>query len=305
MSYVRTSLAVTSVATALVLASCSMPSFPVSPSNSGSVATGTTAAAYTGSVAAGDTVSVNYVGRLQDGTIFDSSIESEAKKSAHYTAGRKYEPLSFTVGAGQMIKGFDAGVVGMKLGEKKTITIAPKDAYGEATTTQSYPRNSFEDTFTETVDSKMFQDTVTQEVPRQLIEQGGTKIATGEVIQAGSIKATIKSFTDTGVTVSIENPNNPFKGKKIAVGLSGEFEGNNIKVTAITNTGVTVKVDNKSNPFYGRKLALNMTGTFRGETARISELTATGITLSFPNTHELAGKTLIFDVEVTKIEPKK
>lgn len=65
----------------------------------------------------GDLVRVHYTGKLTTGEQFDSS------------AGR--EPLEFTVGAGQMIKGFDAAMPGMNIGEKKTITIAPKDAYGE------------------------------------------------------------------------------------------------------------------------------------------------------------------------------
>lgn len=64
----------------------------------------------------GDTVRVHYTGRLTDGSQFDSS------------EGR--EPLEFTVGAGQMIKGFDAGVEGMALGEKKSINISPEDGYG-------------------------------------------------------------------------------------------------------------------------------------------------------------------------------
>lgn len=64
----------------------------------------------------GDVVRVHYTGKLVNGEQFDSS------------AGR--EPLEFTVGAGQMIKGFDLAVPGMKVGEKKTINIAPEDAYG-------------------------------------------------------------------------------------------------------------------------------------------------------------------------------
>jgi peptidylprolyl isomerase len=65
----------------------------------------------------GDVVRVHYTGRLTDGTQFDSS------------EGR--EPLEFTVGAGQMIKGFDTGVLGMAVGEKKTIQVTPQEAYGE------------------------------------------------------------------------------------------------------------------------------------------------------------------------------
>jgi FKBP-type peptidyl-prolyl cis-trans isomerase 2 len=66
---------------------------------------------------ANDTVKVHYTGKLTDGEIFDSS------------AGR--DPLQFTVGAGQMIKGFDAAVNGMELNEKKTVTIPAAEAYGD------------------------------------------------------------------------------------------------------------------------------------------------------------------------------
>ena len=65
----------------------------------------------------GDLVKVHYTGKLTNGDQFDSS------------AGR--EPLEFTVGAGQMIPGFDAALPGMKTGDKKTITIPAKEAYGE------------------------------------------------------------------------------------------------------------------------------------------------------------------------------
>jgi len=64
----------------------------------------------------GDLVKVHYTGKLVNGEQFDSSV------------GR--EPLEFTVGAGQMIPGFDAAMPGMTIGEKKTINIAPEDAYG-------------------------------------------------------------------------------------------------------------------------------------------------------------------------------
>jgi peptidylprolyl isomerase len=67
-------------------------------------------------VKTGDKVRVHYSGRLLDGTLFDSS------------EGR--EPLEFTVGAGQMIKGFDTGVQGMRVGDRKTIQIPPEEAYG-------------------------------------------------------------------------------------------------------------------------------------------------------------------------------
>ena len=68
-------------------------------------------------VKAGDVVKVHYTGKLTSGEQFDSS------------AGR--EPLEFTVGAGQMIKGFDAALPGMVKGDKKTINIPAEEGYGE------------------------------------------------------------------------------------------------------------------------------------------------------------------------------
>ncbi|MCF4152025.1 peptidylprolyl isomerase [Dethiosulfovibrio sp. F2B] len=65
---------------------------------------------------AGCHVKVHYTGTLKDGTVFDSSLERD--------------PLAFTVGAGQMIAGFDEGVLGMSEGEEKTIVLPPEKAYG-------------------------------------------------------------------------------------------------------------------------------------------------------------------------------
>jgi hypothetical protein len=72
----------------------------------------------TSGVKTGDTVKVEYTGRFEDGEVFDSS------------EGR--EPLEFVAGAGQLIQGFDEAVVGMELGEEKTVTIPPEKAYGLA-----------------------------------------------------------------------------------------------------------------------------------------------------------------------------
>jgi len=65
----------------------------------------------------GNKIKVHYTGILEDGSIFDSS------------EGR--EPLEFEVGSGQLIKGFDEAVIGMKNGEEKEITLKPSEAYGE------------------------------------------------------------------------------------------------------------------------------------------------------------------------------
>ena len=70
-------------------------------------------------VESNSTVSVNYTGKLEDGTIFDSSL----------VEGR--EPLKTTLGQGQLIKGFENGLLEMQVGESKTIEIPSEEAYGE------------------------------------------------------------------------------------------------------------------------------------------------------------------------------
>ena len=78
-----------------------------------------------------DIVSVDYTGKFENGTVFDSS---EGKS-----------PLTFTAGEGQVIKGFDNAVLGMKVGEEKNVTIPPQDAYGErnASLVQEVPLSAF------------------------------------------------------------------------------------------------------------------------------------------------------------------
>lgn len=67
-------------------------------------------------VKTGDTVKIHYTGKLDDGTVFDSSVERE--------------PLEFKVGEGQVIPGFESAVIDMTVGDEKQFTIPPDDAYG-------------------------------------------------------------------------------------------------------------------------------------------------------------------------------
>lgn len=65
-----------------------------------------------------DAVKVHYTGKLEDGQVFDSSVE-------------RGEPIEFTLGQGQLIPGFEDGLIGMEVNEKKTINIPKEEAYGE------------------------------------------------------------------------------------------------------------------------------------------------------------------------------
>lgn len=70
---------------------------------------------------AGDKVAMNYTGKLMNGTVFDSNVDP---KFGHV------EPFVFTLGASQVIKGWEIGVLGMQVGEKRMLEIAPDYAYG-------------------------------------------------------------------------------------------------------------------------------------------------------------------------------
>ncbi|AFK21515.1 peptidylprolyl isomerase (plasmid) [Haloferax mediterranei ATCC 33500] len=81
----------------------------------------------------GDTVSLEYVGRLTDGTTFDTSRQDVAEEEglAEAQPDRDYEPLAVEVGAGTVIEGLDEGLVGMEVGDEESIEIPPEKAYGE------------------------------------------------------------------------------------------------------------------------------------------------------------------------------
>lgn len=68
-------------------------------------------------VKSGDKIKIHYTGKFTDNTVFDSTVASE--------------PFEFTIGVGEVIKGMDEGLIGMEIGESKTINIKPDMAYGD------------------------------------------------------------------------------------------------------------------------------------------------------------------------------
>ncbi|WP_370227412.1 peptidylprolyl isomerase [Cognatishimia sp.] len=130
----------------------------------------------------GDTVQIHYTGTLDDGSTFDSS------------AGR--EPLQFTLGSGQVIKGFDDGVTGMAVGEKKTIHIPCEDAYGP-------------------INPAMMQDVPREQIPDEIpLELGMMLQMQG---QAGDvIPVTVANITDDTVTL---DANHMLAGKDLTFEL--------------------------------------------------------------------------------------
>jgi peptidylprolyl isomerase len=125
----------------------------------------------------GDTIKVHYTGKLKDGAVFDSS--------------RDREPLEFTLGGGQLIPGFENGVIGMAVGDTKTITIPPEEAYGPRH--EGWPRTVKED-----------------QLPK------GFKPEVGSFLQVQQsenevIRVMISNISDEGVVLD----NHPLAGKEL------------------------------------------------------------------------------------------
>lgn len=127
----------------------------------------------------GDTIKVEYTGRLEDGTVFDSSEHQGS-------------PLEFTVGEKTIIKGFDSAVVGMSLGEEKEVTIPPEEGYGmpNPELIRDLPRNVFPE-----------DQTVEKGMMFMMAFQDGRKAP-----------VTIAKVTDESVTVDL---NSPLAGKTL------------------------------------------------------------------------------------------
>lgn len=125
----------------------------------------------TDAIKAGDTISVDYTGKLEDGNVFDSS------------EGRA--PLKFTVGAGMLIKGFDTAVLGMKPGESKSVTIPPAEGYGE--------RNE-----------EAFVSIARQNIPDNIPLELGLQLQLQDP-QGNPIPATVSEITDESVKMDINH----------------------------------------------------------------------------------------------------
>jgi len=125
----------------------------------------------------GDTVRINYTGKLTDGTQFDSSV------------GR--EPLEFQLGSGQIITGLDREVEGMKVGDKLTVSIAATDAYGPH-------------------DEQKVQNVPREAIPAEIELQPGMQLQAES--PQGPVALMVVNVTEAEVTV---DANHPLAGKDL------------------------------------------------------------------------------------------
>jgi FKBP-type peptidyl-prolyl cis-trans isomerase SlpA len=129
----------------------------------------------------GDTVSVNYTGKLEDGSVFDTSLQE----------GR--EPLTATLGQNQLIPGFESGLIGMTIGESKTVEIDPEMAYGN---------------YNPALTQEISKDQVPQDVKVDDMLQG--------MSQNGPINVRIAEIKESTVVIDM---NHPLAGKKLIFDL--------------------------------------------------------------------------------------
>lgn len=133
-------------------------------------------------VKTGDTVHVHYTGRLDDGSVFDSSSDRQ--------------PLEFTIGAGSVIPGFEQAVLGMSPGDTKTVTIASGDAYG--------PHHA-----------EMVHQVSRSQLPPDLEVEVGTMLrASGP--NGEDVPLTVVDVSDQSITV---DANHPLAGKDLTFEL--------------------------------------------------------------------------------------
>jgi FKBP-type peptidyl-prolyl cis-trans isomerase 2 len=129
----------------------------------------------------GNTVTVNYTGKLEDGTIFDSSLNE----------GR--EPLTTVLGEGSLIKGFEDGLIDMTEGESKTIEIEPSEAYGE------------------------YREEMINDIPKSQVPEG---VNIGDMLQGfgpmGPINVKVLEINEETVKL---DANHPLAGKKLIFDL--------------------------------------------------------------------------------------
>lgn len=96
----------------------------------------------------GDSVTLNYVGRLADGEVFDTSDRTLAEQEGLLSEnpGRMYEPLTLDVGDGSVLPGLQEALLGMEAGQQETVTVPPEQAYGYHTEDRigEYDREAFE-----------------------------------------------------------------------------------------------------------------------------------------------------------------
>jgi FKBP-type peptidyl-prolyl cis-trans isomerase 2 len=181
----------------------------------------------------GDNVSVDYIGTI-DGNVVATSIESVAKENNLSQTNGQYGPIKFVVGSGKVIKGFDEGIIGMREGESKTLTMPPEKAFGVID-----PRLIKIVPIIQTIPMTITSPRIVNVTTDQFESTFGTNHTTGDIVQIPNlnISATIKNMTATNVSISYN----------LAVGTQISDKPFKETVIKIDENNITTKFDVKKN----------------------------------------------------------
>ncbi len=227
----------------------------------------------------GDTITVEYTGYLDDGTVFDSSLESVGLQAGLDRPA--YAPLTFTVGEGKLIPGFEENVKDMSKGEKKRFTLSPEEGYGPVRNdlilnglnrTQEMKKYS--------VVNVSYYKTLFNDDP-----------VAGTILNRSEIPWQLKVVNISNDTVYVESVLNV---------------GDKVDLPSVEWETVVISVDNglivlKQNPTLGQRLAMpSAQGTLVGVVTSVTDEV-----FNVDANHPFAGKNLTFEIEIKTIEKAK
>ena len=272
--------------------------------NSGGIATVTK----TDTVTLGTVASLNYT--LREGNASGKVIETTdmvvAQANGIYQTGALYGPTDMEVTENSLIRGFRDNIIGMKVGEKKSFTVLPEDGYGVSGQEREYQKYEVAPRFEYTQKKENLGKTITETIektslPESMLQELAGKKVGDPLVGPTGISATIRAITETGVTVEIENTNNPFYNKELVVGATGvDTQGNEYTIKKIEGDEVVLDILNKLTPFTEENFHVGSSVELQGTTLTIKAITDTGVTLEEKG--PLIGKTLHFDVEIKDVK---
>jgi len=236
-------------------------------------------------VAPGSNVKVDYTGYLSDYSVFDSSVKAVGSdlgipKSSSFNppTDNLYSPLSFQVGTGQMIKGFDTGVVGMMKGQSRTIRVEPADGYGhfqksQINITETFPmvRNISIPNFTSAYGEEPVQNKVVTE------PHWDWQV---HVLAVTSDTVTLMTLPQS------DQVSRPYGWETKVLEINGAADGGAGRITV------------RHYPTAG------VNATYEGYAAQITSMTSTVIELTYntASSNPLATQTLFFSVRIVSIQ---
>lgn len=217
----------------------------------------------------GDVVEMDYLGRYLNGTIVDTSIEEVATNEGVYDPTRQYQPIVITVGMGEVPPGIENAVVGMELGDEKTITLSPENGYGEWSpeNLEELPRTQNSSRIEE-VELDVFENTT------------GQKAVAGTTVRLPEMRWSIDILEVGDNQVLIKH--NPENGTVLS--------------TIFGNTTLTATDDQ----IYAR-LEVKPGDRLLTQAGYLKVVNVSDTTITVDANHELAGKTTRFTIKIISI----